>query len=144
MNGGRGGEGGTAVFQAALVVHEPLCYFWHPRRPTTRRSRAAELRTSRRRWREQAAGGAGRRTPGDGVQMRVHGVGERRRKTEQAPGRAAQLLDFLIEVPAAHPSGARSVAELARGRTRQHNGNDNDACGGGGKGGGSDPPELCR
>ena len=54
MNGGRGGERGTAVFQAALVVHEPLCYFWHRRRPTTRRSRAAELRTRRRRrWREQ-------------------------------------------------------------------------------------------
>ena len=29
--------------------------------------------------------------------------------------------------------GARSVAELARGRTRQHNDNDNDACGGGGR-----------
>ena len=59
MNGGRGGERGTAVFQAALVVHEPLCYFWHPRRPTTRRSRAAELRTSRRRWESsrRAAGG---------------------------------------------------------------------------------------
>ena len=37
--------------------------------------------------------------------MRVHGVEERRRKTEQAPGRAAQLLDFLIEVPRT-PSGA--------------------------------------
>ena len=56
--------------------------------------------------------------------MRVHGVEERRRKTEQAPGRAAQLLDFLIEVPAAHPSGARSVAEFLSAfklaRTKMH------------------------
>ncbi len=49
----------------------------------------------------------------DGVQMRVHGVGERRWKTEQAPGRAAQLLDFLIEVPRTLLGRARVVSCLA-------------------------------